>query len=109
MKQRTRQESMLLAAIEACPHDAGPRLAYADWLEESGQDEKAAEVRHACRFRLPVSRAELSHLAAIAAARAEASGDVVDVLTQDAEYRPEDPAWFAEEVRHLDRDAIARN
>jgi hypothetical protein len=33
----------------------------------------------------------------------------VDVLTQDSEYRPEDPDRLAEEVRHLDHEGIARN
>ncbi len=103
------EEARLLAAIRACPHDAGPRLAYADWLEEQGQEKKAAEVRHGCRFRLPVTRAELRPLAAIAAAREAAGGDMVDVDIEGAEYRPHDAALLAEDVRHLDRDGIARH
>jgi uncharacterized protein (TIGR02996 family) len=35
----------LLRAILACPDDDAPRLVYADWLEESGQAERAAAIR----------------------------------------------------------------
>ena len=32
----TTPEQRLLATIAATPHDRGPRLIYADWLEERG-------------------------------------------------------------------------
>ena len=38
-------EPALLAAVVARPADDAPRLAYADWLEESGAAEAAARVR----------------------------------------------------------------
>src|SRR5262245_34003332 len=34
-----------IAAIIAAPADPLPRLAYADWLEENGHDERAAQHR----------------------------------------------------------------
>jgi uncharacterized protein (TIGR02996 family) len=95
-------EAMLREAIKASPFEVGPRLALADWLEEQGEGKKADKVRYDCRFRMPVSRKELLPLAAIAAARREASGDIVDVAAMSRWYRPG-------ELSYLGRDAIARN
>lgn len=36
---------ILMAAILATPEDDAPRLAYADWLDENGQEERAAFIR----------------------------------------------------------------
>jgi len=41
-----RDGSALLRAIRADPADDFPRLLYADWCEENGQDERAEYVRH---------------------------------------------------------------
>jgi uncharacterized protein (TIGR02996 family) len=41
----TDQERGLIDAIRAEPDDDGPRLVYADWLEEHGQDERAELIR----------------------------------------------------------------
>jgi uncharacterized protein (TIGR02996 family) len=38
-------EDALLAAIAAAPLDDAPRLVYADWLQEHGEDSKAEYVR----------------------------------------------------------------
>jgi uncharacterized protein (TIGR02996 family) len=38
-------EEALLAAIAAAPRDDAPRLVYADWLQERGQDAKAEYLR----------------------------------------------------------------
>src|SRR2546423_14803585 len=51
-----RDEDALLAAIDAEPHDDLPRLAYADWLEENGDVDRAEFIRIQCRL------AELSPL-----------------------------------------------
>lgn len=42
-------EKSLLATIDASPGEVGPRLVYADWLEETGQTEKAEVVRTTAR------------------------------------------------------------
>src|SRR5262245_46278944 len=51
------EESTFLAAIVASPHDWGPRLVFADWLEERG-DPRAEMIRllheltrPACKYR----------------------------------------------------------
>ena len=41
----TTDEDALLAAIAAAPLDAAPRLVYADWLQERGEEAKAEYVR----------------------------------------------------------------
>jgi uncharacterized protein (TIGR02996 family) len=41
----TTQESALLRAVYADPHDDAPRLVYADWLDETGQRERAEFIR----------------------------------------------------------------
>ena len=38
-----------LRAIKDHPDDDTPRLVFADWLDEHGEPERAAELRHACR------------------------------------------------------------
>src|SRR3712207_2533226 len=46
----------LFAAIRAAPDADGPRLAYADWLEQAGQAERAEYVRASVRQdRMPTS------------------------------------------------------
>jgi uncharacterized protein (TIGR02996 family) len=42
---RTTDEDALLAAIAAAPLDDAPRLVYADWLQDRGDDAKAEYVR----------------------------------------------------------------
>jgi uncharacterized protein (TIGR02996 family) len=42
---RTTDEGALLAAIAASPLDDAPRLVYADWLQERGEDAKADYLR----------------------------------------------------------------
>ena len=41
----TTDEEALLAAIAAAPRDDAPRLVYADWLQDRGEDGKAAYLR----------------------------------------------------------------
>ena len=41
----TDDRTALLAAIRAAPDDAGPRLAYADFLEDAGDTDRAAFIR----------------------------------------------------------------
>lgn len=41
-------EKAFLAAIKASPADDLPRLVFADWLDEHGQDERAAFIRCQC-------------------------------------------------------------
>jgi uncharacterized protein (TIGR02996 family) len=36
-------------AIHAAPHDAAPRLVYADWLDENGDPHRADLIRRMCR------------------------------------------------------------
>jgi uncharacterized protein (TIGR02996 family) len=73
-------EDAFLAAIRERPDDAATRLVFADWLEERGETARAAELRHACRFRRSITAAETRHLPLIAAARRVASAD--DVLVE---------------------------
>lgn len=42
------QEQPFIAAIRDHPHDDGHRLAYADWLEERGDDDRAHFIRSQC-------------------------------------------------------------
>jgi uncharacterized protein (TIGR02996 family) len=70
--------------IAASPHDIGPRLAFADWLEEQGDLKRAEQVRAGCRYRLPIAPQETRHLAAIAAARQAVTGDEVVVAVESA-------------------------
>jgi uncharacterized protein (TIGR02996 family) len=68
----TEQQALFRAVCEA-PWDDLPRLVYADWLEEHGQPDRAAFIRHQCEYpsvdlrfqfhdRLPVWFAELPRL-----------------------------------------------
>ena len=41
----------LLAAILAHPEEDTPRLLYADYLQEQGDDERARFIRHGIRWR----------------------------------------------------------
>jgi uncharacterized protein (TIGR02996 family) len=43
-------EAGLLKAIREAPEDDTPRLVYADWLTENGQDERAEFIRLQCRL-----------------------------------------------------------
>jgi uncharacterized protein (TIGR02996 family) len=45
-----RDEEALLGAIDHEPHDDLPRLAYADWLDENGQPDRAEFIRIQCRL-----------------------------------------------------------
>jgi uncharacterized protein (TIGR02996 family) len=110
----TLSDEAFVRAIAEQPNEVGVRLAYADWLEEQG-DPRAAKVREACRHRLPITSAERRHLTAIAAARQEASAQHVRL-----EVRGNTPAYpltdgsegrgaFADDVRHLAPDEIARH
>jgi uncharacterized protein (TIGR02996 family) len=54
----------LLDDIIANPDDDGPRLVYADWVEEHGQDERGEIIRVQCRLaQLPAGSAEAKRLA----------------------------------------------
>jgi uncharacterized protein (TIGR02996 family) len=106
-------EEAFLQAIAERPFDVGPRLVYADWLEERG-DARAQKVRAGCRYRLPVTPAETRHLAAIAAARQGADAGQVAVEVDPA--RPGYPlasepgaGTLADDLRHLSALEIARN
>ena len=44
-------EAAFLAAIRAAPADDGPRLIYADWLDEQGRHEQAEFIRVEQSFR----------------------------------------------------------
>jgi uncharacterized protein (TIGR02996 family) len=44
------QQRALIRAIADSPDDDGPRLVYADWLEEHGDPERAAFIRVQCRL-----------------------------------------------------------
>lgn len=46
----------LLAAIRAAPDDDLPRLVYADWLDEQGEDERAALIRWQIEHRVEYTR-----------------------------------------------------
>src|SRR5262249_53223602 len=41
-------EDFLIRAVIANPDDDGPRLIYADWLDENGQQERADFIRIQC-------------------------------------------------------------
>jgi uncharacterized protein (TIGR02996 family) len=45
-----KMEEAFLADIVDRPEDDGPRLVYADWLEENGQPERAEFIRTQCRL-----------------------------------------------------------
>jgi len=42
------EREAFIEAIAACPDEDTPRLAFADWLQEEGEDDRAALVRLAC-------------------------------------------------------------
>src|SRR5215217_464141 len=44
------QQDAFLSAIREAPDDDTPRLAYADWLEEHGDPDRAAFIRVQCRL-----------------------------------------------------------
>ncbi len=116
--------------IAAAPHDAGPRLAFADWLEEQGDLKRAKQVRAGCRYRLPVTAKETRHLATIAAARQAVTGDEVVVAVTSAPpvprhrrmqrtplpgiaeviagLRPESRQALADDLQHLAPVEVAR-
>jgi uncharacterized protein (TIGR02996 family) len=107
-----------LRAIQENPFDATPRLVYADWLEEHGDLQRAAEMRAGCRYRLPITPQERTHLAVIAAARDCADADCVEVtVTADQPgytLIPDGDDMFldinlADNLRHLSKGEIARN
>lgn len=43
------EREVLIAVIANSPKEDAPRLIYADWLDEHGQSERAAFIRHECR------------------------------------------------------------
>lgn len=47
------EREALLRAICAHPDDDTPRLVYADWLQERGEEERAELIRAQCRMRAP--------------------------------------------------------
>ena len=47
-------EDAFLRAIAHAPHDDAPRLAYADWMDENGQPERAEFLRLTARTATPV-------------------------------------------------------
>ncbi|MCI0461264.1 MAG: TIGR02996 domain-containing protein [Gemmataceae bacterium] len=49
----TTDHDALLAAVWAEPEDDGPRLVYADWLEENGQPERGEFIRVQCELARP--------------------------------------------------------
>ena len=49
----TTDEEALLAAITAAPADDAPRLVYADWLQERGEETKAEYLRTVVRLMHP--------------------------------------------------------
>lgn len=44
-RELTADDRAFLAAVEAAPTDEGPRKVYADWLDEHGYPDEAAEMR----------------------------------------------------------------
>jgi uncharacterized protein (TIGR02996 family) len=48
------ERAALVAAIAANPDDDTPRLAFADWLQEHGEDDRAEFVRLQCELHQPV-------------------------------------------------------
>lgn len=53
------EREAFIAAIAAQPDEDTPRLAFADWLQENGEDDRARFVRLACE--IAALRAELRH------------------------------------------------
>jgi len=49
---------LMLRRVLEDPADDAPRLAYADWLEESGQEERAEFIRIQCRWPDQIARVE---------------------------------------------------
>src|SRR4051794_10352800 len=47
---REAERKALLSGILADPEDDGPRLVYADWLEEHGEADRAEFIRLQCRL-----------------------------------------------------------
>ncbi|HKB05304.1 MAG TPA: TIGR02996 domain-containing protein [Gemmataceae bacterium] len=63
------EENALIAAVVANPADDAPRLIYADWLQERGQDAKAEYMRLVNEFQHPPERPEsVDRCLAVAAA-----------------------------------------
>src|SRR3954464_7473516 len=46
-------ETALVAAVQAAPQDDAPRLVYADWLQEHGDEDRAAYLRAVVRLMHP--------------------------------------------------------
>jgi uncharacterized protein (TIGR02996 family) len=106
-------EADFLKAIATAPEDVGPRLAFADWLEERG-DARAEAVRARCRYRLPITPQEVRSLAAIAAARSRATATQVCLAVVPANpghVFADVPtrAAFAGDLRHLSLLDVARH
>jgi uncharacterized protein (TIGR02996 family) len=100
-------EDAFWAAIRERPDDAATRLVFADRLEERGETARAAEMRHGCRFRRPITAAETAHLPRIAAARRGASaGDVIVDADPAASATPD---VLSDDLAHLDAGSIAVN
>src|SRR4029078_7312845 len=45
-----KQREALLRAVRENPHDDTPRLVFADWLQENGDEERAEFIRAQVRF-----------------------------------------------------------
>jgi uncharacterized protein (TIGR02996 family) len=100
------EQRALWSAIRANLEDDTPRLAYADWLQAQGQEDRAELIRVQCeqerlpldlrvgRTRRPVLRAREVEL--LAAHRGDWPGDLRRVLKIDSD--PELVAWWNEYV-----------
>jgi uncharacterized protein (TIGR02996 family) len=100
-----------LEEIRRTPRDMTAWLVYADWLEERG-DERAAEIRQQCQWRLPLGEDDVAHLAAISAARKHAAASNVRVaidMRAAPPYGIREPQTLAVDLQNLDALAIARN
>ena len=63
MPELSWEESAFIEAIEHSPGDDAPKLVYADWLEENGEEQVASFVRGwVYVYRLFVSRRHITEL-----------------------------------------------
>src|SRR5262249_24085793 len=80
----------LLQDVIAHPDEDGPRLIYADWIEENGRPERAEFIRVQCELaRLPANHSHRKKLEA----REEALWD-----EHFAEWRQEVPHWARDQL-----------
>jgi uncharacterized protein (TIGR02996 family) len=59
------ERAALVAAIAANPDDDTPRLAFADWLQEHGEESRAEFIRLQCELGRPVPRERYRHSEAL--------------------------------------------